>query len=102
MNRLSVSIPVVLLTAGLTVGCSSHDTKESAPDAIASAKTAMEKADGVGYLWRDTGKLLGQAEEASEKGESDKAIALAGQAEAQANDAYEQYERYYESAGPRF
>lgn len=96
MPRLITLTAATLLAASFTVQAT------PAADAIADAKIAMKKVDAVGYLWRDTGKILKKAEDAAAKGDNDKALKLARQAEEQAKDAFAQYERYYKDAGPRF
>ncbi len=58
--------------------------------AIAAAIVATQKADEVGYEWRDTHKLIKQAQQAAEQGDAAKAIQLAQQAQAQSERAYEQ------------
>lgn len=51
--------------------------------ALQDAKAAMAEAKAVGGLWRDTGKILKQAEKAAAAGDYDKAIELANTAEFQ-------------------
>ena len=94
--KSSILFSALLLGASFSVGAS------PAADAIADAKMEMKKVNEVGYLWRDTGKILKGAEDATAKGDDKTAEKLARKAEEQAKDAYAQYERYYESAGPRF
>ena len=69
---------------------------------IEEAKAAIAKVDAEGYAWRDTGKVLDQAEQALAKGDKATAGKLAARALQQASVAYDQYARYYQSAGPRF
>lgn len=96
MIKARTLLPALLLTASFSAGAS------TSADAIADAKQEMKKVSEVGYLWRDTGKILKKAEAAAAKGDEKTATKLARKAEEQAKDAYAQYERYYESAGPRF
>jgi hypothetical protein len=96
MNKFSTLIPALLFSASFGAIAS------PAADAITDAKAEMKKVNEVGYLWRDTGKILKKAEAAASKGDDKTAEKLARKAEEQAKDAYAQYERYYESAGPRF
>lgn len=96
MHKLPILASAVLLAASFSAQAA------PAADAIADAKMSMKKVDEVGYLWRDTGKILKKAEAAAAKGDNDAAVKLARKAEEQAKDAYAQYERYYNSAGPRF
>ena len=87
---------VALLSIGLITGCASTD--ESADDvllaeqAIADAKAANAEAKAVNAEWRDTGKLIEQAEEKLAAGDTAAAIALANEAEAQARAAIAQAE----------
>ena len=96
MIKARILLPALLLTASFSAGAT------PAADAIADAKQEMKKVSAVGYLWRDTGKILKKAEAAAAKGDNEAATKLARKAEEQAKDAYAQYSRYYESAGPRF
>ncbi len=85
---------VALLSLGLITGCASTD--EAADDvllaeqAIADAKAANAEAKAVNAEWRDTGKLIDQAEEKLAAGDTASAIALANEAEAQARAAIAQ------------
>ncbi len=87
---------VALLSIGLITGCASTD--ESADDvllaeqAIADAKAANAEAKAINAEWRDTGKLIEQAEEKLAAGDTASAIALANEAEAQARAAIAQAE----------
>ena len=91
-----------ILFSTLLLGASFSVAASPSADAIADAKMEMKKVNEVGYLWRDTGKILKKAEDAASKGDDKAAEKLARKAEEQAKDAYAQYERYYESASPRF
>ena len=97
-----------VLSTGLIAGCAS-DTQEAPPapepdttdtqsassaeakNAIYSAKVKLARAEKLGYAWRDTAKLIQDAEKAAAAGDNDKAIALANQASEQASDAIAQY-----------
>ena len=96
MIKARTLLPALLLTASFSAGAT------PSADAITDAKQEMKKVSEVGYLWRDTGKILKKAEAAAAKGDEKTATKLARKAEEQAKDAYAQYERYYESAAPRF
>lgn len=103
---------VALLSSGLVVGCASDSTEEPAPateaaqecptaaakNAIYSAKIKLARAEKLGYAWRDTGKMIADAEKAAAECDSETAIALANQAAEQAEDAIAQHnaeaERY--------
>ena len=86
---------VALLSLGLITGCASTDEAAdsiSAEQAIADAKAANAEAKAANYEWRDTGKLIEQAEEKLAAGDEDGAIALANQAKQQAEIAVAQAE----------
>jgi len=109
---------VAVLSTGLVAGCASDTTEEPAPaadtqeqagpsaaakNAIYSAKIKQARAAKLGFEWRDTGKMIKEAEKLAAAGENDKAIALANKASEQAEDAIAQYysetKRYNEMHG---
>ena len=61
--------------------------------AITQAKKSVKKTDAVGFLWRDTNQLITDAEAAAAKGDRATAVQLALQAQHQAENGYQQYER---------
>lgn len=81
---------VVTLALGITVGCSNtstdtstkttSDSQQEAAQLIAEAKSALNTAIEGNYAWRDTGKIIKQAETALAAGDVDKARALADKA----------------------
>lgn len=96
---------VAVLSTGMIAGCAST-TEEPAPEAetmtkecpsaaaknaIYSAKIKLARAEKLGYAWRDTAKMIKDAEKAAADCDNDKAIALAEKAAAQAEDAIAQY-----------
>lgn len=104
-NELLKLAAVALVSSGLVVGCASESTEAPAPapeaaqecptaaakNAIYSAKIKLARAEKLGYAWRDTGKMIADAEKAAAACDSEKAIALANQAAEQAEDAIAQY-----------
>jgi nucleoid-associated protein YgaU len=93
------SVPVLLML-GVFAGCATtdepatettSDAQASAEAAIAAAKKAQSEASALGYEWRDTGKLIKQAEAALKAGDYAKAESLANQAKMQAEEAIDQY-----------
>ncbi|MCP3690171.1 MAG: LysM peptidoglycan-binding domain-containing protein [Gammaproteobacteria bacterium] len=97
---------VAVFTAGFAVGCSTG-SEQTAPvvdeakcegptaevkNAIYAAKLRNARARNLGYEWRDTAKIIKEAEKAAENCENDRAKSLANKAEAQAADAIAQYE----------
>lgn len=57
--------------------------KYEAESAIDAAKAAQKEARAVRGEWRDTGKIIKQAEKALQKGDFDKTVKLAEKAEFQ-------------------
>lgn len=93
-NMLKLTSLIVLVFA-VAVGCtsttdSSGSSEQAAKDAIAAAKKANADAKAVGYEWRDTAKIIKQAEKALADGDYDKAIELANKARRQAENAIAQ------------
>ena len=102
MKKLLTTAAFALFFA---VGCAgtpevSH-TKADADAAIAAAKAATKKAAGVGFEWRDTGKMIKKAEAAAKAGDFNAAVKGAKKAERQSINAYAQYEEN-KNAGPRY
>lgn len=108
--RLTVA---ALLAMGLAAGCSTTEEVETptettpsetskssaeiaAEQAIADAKAANKEAKALGYEWRDTGKIIKEAEDALADGGYERAKAKADKAKAQADAAINQY--YLEQA----
>ena len=83
---------VALLSLGLITGCASTDEVAgiSAEEAIAEAKAANAVAKAANYEWRDTGKIIKEAEAKLEAGDDAAAIALANKAKKQAETAVAQ------------
>jgi hypothetical protein len=66
------------------------DASKQAEAAIAAAKAARKKASSVRGEWRDTGKLIKEAEDLAKSGDFAAAIALADKARRQGEMGYEQ------------
>jgi nucleoid-associated protein YgaU len=93
---------VAIISSGLVVGCASTEEPAPAPEptqecptaaaknAIYSAKIKLARAEKLGYAWRDTAKMIQDAEKAAAECDSEKAIALANKAAEQAEDAIAQ------------
>ncbi len=71
-------------------GGSGGVSKDSVSAAIAAAEAASKKADSMGGDWRDSEKMIKDAKAALAKGELDKAMEMAKEAEAQSNVAAQQ------------
>lgn len=96
MNFLRL-IAIGLISLVLAVGCATTgdgqaaSAKAEAEQAIADAKAALKRAQDLGYDWRDTGKLIKEAEAAYDAGDYAKATELARKAQEQAAIAEDQY-----------
>jgi len=108
---------VAILSTGLVAGWASDSKEEPAPatetkqdcpsaaakNAIYSAKIKLARAEKLGYAWRDTAKMIKDAEKAAAACDNDKAIKLANQAAAQSDDAIAQHQaeaqRYADTHG---
>lgn len=87
---------LMALALTVAVGCSSTSeqqgtsSEQAAKDAIAAAKAAYAKAVAADYPWRDTEKMIKQAEKDLAAGKYDQAIKIANKARDQGNFAVEQ------------
>ena len=87
MKKIALAVLVGSLTvAGTTVAAN----KGSAEAAIAAAKASQKAAGSVGGEWRDTGKIIKNAEKAAADGNYGEAEKLAKKAEAQGKLGKEQ------------
>ncbi|MFA7619978.1 MAG: hypothetical protein WC012_13135 [Thiohalomonadaceae bacterium] len=95
MKKHVLVLAAALLASACTNQVSSQPapTADSAQEAIAAAEASVNKAQKVGYEWRDTAKLIAQAKEAAAKQDFATAQALANQAEQQGKLAVKQYEQ---------
>ncbi len=95
INTFAKPLFIIMLVLGLAVGCASTPDESTADQAaaeqaIADAKAANAEAKSMGAEWRDTGKIIGEAEEALAAGDYEKAITLANKAKRQAENAVAQ------------
>ena len=103
-----------LLTLGMVLGgCAQQETKSSAAPAssdpvaayemaVANANAAQKKAASVGGEWRDTGKLMEEAQNAAKVGDYAEAKALADKATFQYEAGYEQAKSQKNVGNPRY
>ncbi len=99
---------VAVFTTGLAVGCASGGSEETmaaeepvaeeckgataeVKNAIYAAKLKNARARNLGYEWRDTAKIIQEAEKAAEDCENVRALILAEKAEEQAANAIAQH-----------
>ena len=94
MRTTALFCSVALLSLSLITGCASTGDTDSvsAEQAIAEAKTANAAAKAANYEWRDTGKMIEEAEAKLAAGDDAGAIELANKAKAQAETALAQAE----------
>jgi len=106
---------IAVFTTGFAVGCASDssetmtgpETTEAkcegatpeAKNAIYAAKLKNARARNLGYEWRDTAKIIKEAEQAAADCENVRAKILANKAEEQAADAIAQYEAQQAATG---
>ncbi len=97
---------IAVFTTSFAVGCASGGSEETVPvedavectgatpevkNAIYAAKLKNARARNLGYEWRDTAKIIKEAEQAAADCENVRAKILADKAEQQAADAIAQY-----------
>lgn len=115
--KLSKTIATILIVGLLSYACTAisggsaksvatSETAQAATEqdyqsALAAARAAQKKAGSVDGEWRDTSKLLKQAETAAKSGDHSKAVKLANKAKLQGEQGYRQA-LDQERAGPRF
>jgi hypothetical protein len=75
---------------------------KEAEDAIAAAEAARKKASSVRGEWRDTGKLIKEAQELANSGDFAGAVALANRAKRQGEMGYEQAMREQGATFPTY
>jgi len=78
------------VAAGAVAATAGGDDKAALDKAIADAEAARKKAASVDGEWRDTGKMIKQAEEAGAAGDFAKGIKLANEAQKQGELGYDQ------------
>ena len=89
----SLKLTGLIILISFMVGCATPTegpTADDAAAAIAAAKAANAKAAAENYEWRDTGKIIKQAEKAMNEGKYAEAIKLANKARRQAENAVNQ------------
>ncbi len=79
-------------TAETVADTKSAMTKSMDGDPIAQAKASFEAASKAGCAWRDTKKMIKQAEKLAAEGNTDKAHKLAAMADRQSQNGLKQCE----------
>ena len=92
LRLIAIGLLSLVLAAGCaTTGDTDMGAKAEAEQAIADAKAALEQAKEVGFAWRDTGKMIDEAQAAYDAGDYATATDLARKAEEQSLTAVDQY-----------
>ena len=99
-KTLTAAILAGLLVTGCAGNSANVATQEDYNQAVVDAKAAIKKAKSARYEWRDSGKILKQAEKAAKAGDFNKAVKLANKAMRQGQYALAQSEQQ-KNAGPR-
>ena len=84
------AVAAMVLTGALVAAPVSAADQAAFDAAYAAADAARKGAAKVGYEWRDTKKMLKSAKKLADKGQFDKAIALANKAKFQGERAQAQ------------
>lgn len=107
MKKALLIAAISVATIGLTACQQTAQVKKgmyeaSYDSAIAAAKSANKQAKAAGNEWRDTGKLIKQAEGLAAKGKFWEARPVALQAEAQARIAIQQAKESENAGNPGY
>jgi starvation-inducible outer membrane lipoprotein len=100
MKKIAMLAAAATLLLGACAAPAPTVSKDDAMAAIDMAKQETAAAAKVNYEWRDTGKIIKQAEEAMKKEDYATAVKLANKAKNQSSNALMQYEDQ-KNAGPR-
>lgn len=99
-KTLTAAIFAGLLATGCAGNSAYVATQEDYSKSVVEAKAAIKKAKAAQYEWRDSGKILKEAEKAAKAGDFNKAVSLANKAKRQGDYALAQSEQQ-KNAGPR-
>ncbi len=91
MNRTIFAALLATMLVACNAKNSPNYTLIDSDRVIREAEAAITKVSKVGYEWRDTSGILAQAKAAHKKNDFNTAVALAGKAKRQAENALEQY-----------
>jgi len=98
-NHTSITLAFILL-----FGCASYGTANASQEdynaAVADAKKSLKTADKANFEWRDSGKILKNADKAAKAGDFSVATKLANKAKRQGDLALVQ-SKQQANAGPR-
>lgn len=96
----SIAMASILLTGYASAG-TANSTQEDYNTAVADAKKSLKTAGKANYEWRDSGKILKQADKAAKAGDFTGATKLANKAKRQGDLALEQSKLYADAGPPR-
>ena len=99
----TIKLGLILLVMAFLGACSSYGTQTFASfdDALKDANTTIDQAKKVDYEWRDSRKILKQAEKLNADGKTDDAMKLVAKAKQQAETAIAQAKLQASVTGPR-
>lgn len=97
MKKQALSLAAIL---GLSVMVSAPASAGSFESAVKDATTEIDRAKSMNYEWRDSRKLLKEAQSLYEKGDKDKAMQMVEQAKAQGKLAVAQAKAQSSVSGP--
>ncbi len=100
-NRLEESLSIKKIFIVFTFAFSALVSANEVEYVINTAKAAQKEAADLGFEWRDTGKIIKQAEAAANEGKNKKAIILANTIIEQIS-AVRRQAALAKTAGPRF
>jgi len=100
-NFVIIALSSVLFSGYVNANnATANATQEGYVAAVADAKKSLKIANKANYEWRDSGKVLKQADKAAKAGDFSTATKLANQAKYQGDVALAQ-SRLYANSGPR-
>jgi len=85
---MKTTIKVIAVSTVLSLSSLAQASTDSA---IEAAENARQAAAAVGYEWRDTAKMIKQAQKLAAEGKTSEAEKIARKAEEQSKDAVAQY-----------
>ncbi len=100
VSGICLGLSLVIGSAMVPTQAENKIGAEQVAAAVAAAKQALKRANQAGFEWRDSGKMVKEAERLSAKGVFEQAMKLAAEAQRQGEDALAQ-SRMQANAGPR-
>jgi hypothetical protein len=97
MKNITISSVIAVSALFLLPGVASAKSFDAA---VKQANSEIDKAAAMNYEWRDSRKMIKEAQELNEAGKTDEAIALVEKAEQQGKLAVAQAKRMADVNGP--